>query len=188
MSLSRHACLILRRLVFLVAALATVLTVAALGPVAALGAPALRVQDRTRACNPPTTLAAWSLIVASPRSSLNLDVSIMRGAAGRPICMPEAVKQTPIYRQAPARMHTTGAATSWVAAVRGADLVGHVVERFSRAGRLTLGDEDAAAADLAEDGGSLLRHYTTDQGAAGILHDGVIDTSADGNVYLRRSF
>lgn len=37
-----------------------------------LGAPALRVQDRTRACNPPTTLAAWSPIVASPRSSLNL--------------------------------------------------------------------------------------------------------------------
>ena len=41
-----------------------------------------------------------------------------------------------------------------------------------------LGDEDAAATDLAEDAAdeapAVLRHYTTDQGAAGILHDGII--------------
>jgi len=56
------------------------------------------------------------------------------------------------------------------------------------------GDEEAAGADVAdvaadaadadEEAGSTLRHYTTDDNAAGIERDGEIRPSADGNVYV----
>jgi hypothetical protein len=47
-----------------------------------------------------------------------------------------------------------------------------------------VGDEDAATADLAEDTAdeapTVLRHYTTDEGAKGIEATGTIKPSADG--------
>lgn len=64
-------------------------------------------------------------------------------------------------------------------------------ERCARVDEQILGDEDAAAADLAEDTADeadetvgVVRHYTGDDGARGIERDGLIRPSEDGNVYL----
>ena len=81
-------------------------------------------------------------------------------------------------------MHTTGAATSWVAAMRGADLVGHVVEHFSRAGRLILGDEEAAVADAGED--TLTMDEAVSRAVDHADPEGVMETTGNGLNYQFR--
>jgi hypothetical protein len=163
-----------RGLTVLLAVVAAAVAMGVLGPVVALGAGAWRTPDRTNLRNPAIALLVVDRIVAKPTSFLNVDVSMMRGAAGCSICVREAAELLSAYRQVLAPMFTTGVATLWVVTASGVGSAGHVVEHFPRADRLILGDEDAAALDAGEDGGSLLRHYTDDEGAAGIQATGTI--------------
>lgn len=149
--------------------LLAVVAIGVLGPVVALGVSAWRTQDRTAPRNPAIALLVGDRIVAKPTSLLNVDVSMMRGAAGRSISGQEAAGLPPASRHALAPMSTTAATTSWIA---GADSVGHVVEHFPRAGRLVLGDEDAAGLD-ALDNGYDLYHGTDAASASDIVANGI---------------
>jgi hypothetical protein len=120
-----------RGLAFLLVAVATVVTVCVLGPVAALGAPAVGAQNRAGAFNPPGVLPAGGPSAENPCSRQDSNAPGGGIAAG---CF--------------------------------------------------VGDEDAAAADLAEDGSYDLYHYTTADRAEQILGDGQINPSSDGNTYL----
>lgn len=140
-----------RGLTVLLAVVAAAVAMGVLGPVVALGAGAWRTPDRTNLRNPAIALLVVDRIVAKPTSLLNVDVSMMRGAAGCSICVREAAELPSAYRQVLAPMFTTGVATLWVVTASGVGSAGHVVEHFPRADRLILGDEEAAGLDAAED-------------------------------------
>ncbi len=144
-----RACFVLRPLVLLLATLTAILLPAALGPVAALGAPALGAQDRAGAFNLTSGILAGGRSVESPCSCRDLYISSGGVAVPRRLDKADRPSIRRAYGFVAVRM--TRVAMSWAATPRVKDSVCQVAQRSTRTGNLILGDEDAAALDATED-------------------------------------
>ncbi len=147
--LGRRPCCVVRLLVLLLAVVAVILVPAALGSVAAFGAPALGAQDRVGAFNPAGGILAGGRSVESPCSCRDSHAR----SGGVVVSRRSDEADRPSFGRAHGivAVRMTRAATSWAATPGVKDLGGQVAERSTRTGNLILGDEDAAALDTGED-------------------------------------
>jgi hypothetical protein len=178
---------VLRSLVFLLAAVAAILLPAALGPVSALGAPALGAQDRAGAFNPASRILVGGRSVEGPCSRRDpntpdggFDGGIVGLADGAPTV-------DGLYVYDVVVTPTTRLTTSLITTPLAGGPARASAERPARVDDQILGDEDAAALDLGENAAAETGTFLPDEYYAGKENDLAPGQSSPYSTYERFS-